>query len=63
MLAQANIAEQAKTIDCLLSMVDNLTVVPDECNDGALVFEGDGIEGPCIGYIEPDGKVSWLVQG
>lgn len=60
----ANTEEQAKTVEYLLSHVDNLNVVRDEySDDGALCFDGDGVDGPCIGYIEPDGKVNWMVDG
>lgn len=60
----ANTTEQAKTVDMLLSHIENLNVVRDEySHDGALVFDGDGVDGPCVGYIEPDGKVSWLCNG
>lgn len=59
-----NIAEQAKTVDMLLSHIENLNVVKDDySDDGALVFDGEGIDGPCVGYIEPDGRVTWTVNG
>lgn len=56
--------EQRKTYEMLLSRIDNLVVVEDEySDDGALVFEGDGVDGPSVGYIEPDGKVCWMCCG
>jgi len=55
---------QAETVDMLLSYIDNLNVVEDEYStDGALVFDGDGVDGPCVGYINPDGTVSWMANG
>jgi hypothetical protein len=53
---------QRETIEMLQSETDNLEVEPDtQSND--LVFSGDGIDGPVVGYINPQGNVSWLVGG
>jgi len=54
---------QKETFDYLLSYCDNLKVAVNEEDNGALVFEGNGQDGPCIGYIELDGKVTWIVGG
>jgi len=55
-------AEQKETFEILLSIceVQTLAFVDDE---KAIVFEGEGQDGPCVGYIEIDGKVSWIVAG
>lgn len=64
MAGTVNIDEQAKTVDMLLSHVENLSVNRnDEFDDGALVFEGDGVDGPCVGYVEVDGSVTWIANG
>ena len=53
--------EQRETIDMLHSRVDDLQLALDE--DGSIVFDGEGQDGPSVGHIELDGKVTWLVCG
>ena len=53
---------QRETIEMLQSETDNLEVEADtQSND--LVFSADGVDGPVVGYINPQGRVSWLVGG
>ena len=55
--------EQSETVCMLLDTVENLTVTKSEYDDGALVFEGQGIDGPVLGWIELDGHVAWICGG
>lgn len=62
--------EQKETFEMLLSQIDNLEVQWDYMltekgveNTKTIVFSGDGQDGPSVGYIEIDGKVSWLCAG
>jgi len=57
---------QRETLDMLLSEIDGIEVAPDELPSGptgVFVFEGQGVDGPCCGYIELDGKVTWIAGG
>jgi len=55
---------QRETLDMLVSdyEIDVESGLARE-SDGAVVFEGDGVDGPCCGYIELDGKVTWIAGG
>lgn len=53
--------EQYRTYEGLCSLVDNLQIAQNDQDGGAIVFEGDGADGPALGYIETDGTVSWIV--
>lgn len=62
--------EQTETVEMLTSLVDNLEVAPwseyhrpTQGDDGWFVFEGEGQDGPAVGYIKPDGEVSWICGG
>jgi hypothetical protein len=63
--------KQQETVQMLQSIIDNLEVIVDEyspsfediCNgetDSWLVFEGEGVDGPNVGYIKPNGEISWI---
>jgi hypothetical protein len=61
---------QAETVEMLASEVDNLEVarLADQAlglpEDGdTLVFEGEGVDGPAVGHIDPDGRVFWICGG
>lgn len=54
---------QRQTYEMLLSEYDCLEWGISPEDDGAIVFEGVGVDGPVIGYIETDGKVLWLSGG
>jgi hypothetical protein len=59
--------EQLITVEMLASEIDDLEVMndpsefPDEEN--WLVFDGQGQDGPAVGYIKPNGEISWICQG
>lgn len=55
-------AEQNKTLDMLRSEIDNLEWVGGDHAD-EIVFQGDGVDGPSMGYIDLDGKVDWICGG
>lgn len=52
-------AKQRATVELLMSRIEVNEVVPDEYSD-ALVFDGTSVDGPAVGYIEPNGEVSWI---
>ena len=57
---------QEQTVDMLTSYVEDLEVAPlaeDDDPEPVLVFEGQGQDGPSVGYIEVDGQVTWICQG
>lgn len=60
---------QRETIEMLLSEIDCLEVAAVEDmayraqDAGVLVFDGQGVDGPSVGYIELDGKVTWIAGG
>lgn len=54
--------EQKETVEMLSSQLDNLQVIGPAAN-GECVFEGEGVDGPSVGYIRKDGKIDWLVNG
>lgn len=56
-------SSQAETIQLLTGMMDRIKIAKDDLDGGAVVFEGDGQDGPCIGYVETTGVVTWIVQG
>lgn len=52
---------QKETYIMLLSEVDNLEVADcGEDDPGVFVFEGWRVDGPTVGYIEKNGKVTWI---
>lgn len=60
--------KQIEAIGMLHSIVDNLDYeldsnhIPNSYHVTDLVFTGEGQDGPCSGYIKPDGTVDWLVE-
>jgi hypothetical protein len=50
--------QQLKTIEDLTSKLDNLETTHDF--DDALIFSGESADGPCVGSIDPDGKIYWI---
>lgn len=56
---------QRETVEMLqsCSMVEILDMAFLDDGEGAVVFEGDGVDGPACGYIELDGKVTWIAGG
>lgn len=61
---------QRSTVEMLASVVDSLVVeplreqalgLPEDGDD--LVFEGEGQNGPAVGYIDTAGKVDWICGG
>lgn len=59
-------AAQHSTLEMLLSSYDvkTVSIMPEmEERPAPLVFEGDGVDGPCCGYIEVAGGVTWIAGG
>jgi hypothetical protein len=56
--------KQRETIELLQSQIDDMEICESEyAEDKELVFEGAGVDGPAIGYIEFNGKVTWVAGG
>lgn len=53
-------AAQVATLDKLTSYIDDLSSWEDDRDGGAVVFEGDAPDGPAMGYVEPDGEITWV---
>jgi len=54
--------KQVETVGNLHSIIEDLEVEQDIDFPMDLIFAGQGQDGPCLGYIKPDGTVSWLVE-
>lgn len=48
---------QRQMLETLASSVDCLEHAPDGED---ITFSGDGIDGPSVGYIKPNGEIAWL---
>lgn len=59
-----NIESQVESVVMLLENAPQASIYKDdESNDGSLIFEFEGIDGPSLGYIEADGSFTWIVEG
>jgi hypothetical protein len=54
---------QAETLAVLASVVEIKEIAKDDMDEGAVVFDGDGVDGPALGYVETDGACTWIVGG
>lgn len=57
-------SKQIESIGMLHSTVENLDYEIDSGHPmgSILIFTGEGQDGPCAGYIAPDGTVDWIVE-
>jgi len=55
--------DQKDTIEMIVSYVEDILFGKENKFDNAIVFEGEGIDGPAIGYIEIGGEVTWICGG
>lgn len=56
--------KQKEVIQLLESQIDDLEIESSEyAEDKELIFSGDGIDGPALGYIEFNGNVTWICGG